>query len=230
MDDEYDDEFILSFDGLPELSDKIDLLEGVCKLLPISNLEFLSICAFRSLNWVEIFKHCTKLTTLQVIRPGTSGLVRALTTPKVPNARGSWNWRKKRRDSRDNTPAQSAGSTAAHSRIFPKLQYLSLKGLDFSEIEHPSGILFDVVEKVLRQRKAPRKAPLKMLWIDDCAISARRAKALQKLVEEFHWDGKEVIFDEHEDVDDSTLTSDFSGHFTLSSGSDSDSDAGSILD
>ncbi|KAH9978416.1 hypothetical protein BJV77DRAFT_518079 [Russula vinacea] len=70
-----------------------------------------------------------------------------------------------------------------------------------------------------------------MFRIDDCAISARRAKALQKLVEEFHWDGKEVIFDEHEDVDDSTLTSDFSSHFTLNSpGWDSDSDApGSIL-
>ena len=229
MDDE-DEEFILSFDGLPELNNKIDLLEGVCKVLPISNLEFLSICASDSLNWVEIFKHCTKLTTLQVIGPGTSGLVRALTTPKVPNARGSWNWRK-RRDSRDNTPAQSARRNAAHTRIFPKLQYLSLKGLDFSEIEYPSGILFDVVEKVLRQRKALRKAPLKMFRIDDCAISARRAKALQKLVEEFHWDGKEVIFDEHEDVDDSTLTSDFSSHFTLNSpGWDSDSDApGSIF-
>ena len=30
-----------------------------------------------------------------------------------------------------------------------------------------------------------------MLRIDDCVIGASRADALQKLVEEFHWDGKE---------------------------------------
>jgi hypothetical protein len=128
-----DEEFVLSFDGLPELSNKIDLLEGVCKMLPISNLEFLSICAPSSLNWVKIFRRCTKLTTLQVIGPGTSSLVRALTTPKDTNARRSWNC-KKRRDSRDNAPAEPATSTAGHARahIFPKLKFLSLKGLDFS--------------------------------------------------------------------------------------------------
>ncbi|KAF8486844.1 hypothetical protein DFH94DRAFT_841313 [Russula ochroleuca] len=202
MDDD-DNEFVLSFDRLPELSHHTDLLESVCKILPISNLEFLSICAFGSLNWVELFKRCTKLAMLQVIGPGTSSLVRALTTPKVPNARRGWNW-KKRRDSRDNTPAQPTRSPAAHAhaRMFPKLKFLSLNGLDFSEKESPSGILFDVVDKVLRQRKAPRKAPLRMLRIDNCAISARRAKALQRLVQEFHWDGKEVFFDENEDVND----------------------------
>ena len=190
-------------------------------MLPISNLEFLSICAPSSLNWVKIFRRCTKLTTLQVIGPGTSSLVRALTTPKDTNARRSWNC-KKRRDSRDNAPAQPATSTAGHARarIFPKLKFLSLKGLDFSEREHPSGILFDVVDKVLRQRKAPMKTPLRMLRIDDCAITARRAKALQNLVEDFHWDGKEAIFD---DVDDFTLSSDFTLNNTGSdSGSDSD--------
>ena len=206
-----EEEFVLSFDGPPELNNKTDLLEGVCKILPISNLEFLSICASRFLNWVEIFKRCTKLTTLQVIGSGTSGLVRALTTLKVQNARRSWNWRRKRRDSKENAPKQPARSTAAHAHacIFRKLKFLSLKGLDFSEKEHPSGILFDVVEQVLRQRKVPRKASLRMLRIDDCTISARRAKALQKLVREFHWDGKEVFFDELGDDDDFTLTSDF---------------------
>ncbi|KAF8486841.1 hypothetical protein DFH94DRAFT_849382 [Russula ochroleuca] len=217
MDDD-DNEFVLSFDRLPELGHRTDLFEGVCKMLPISNLEFLSLCASGSLNWVELFKPCTKLTTLQVIGPGTSSLVRALTAPKVANARRSWNW-KKRRDRRDNTPAQPAGNTAAHAhmRIFPKLKLLSLKGLDFSEKEQPSGILFDVVDKVLRQRKAPRKAPLRMLRIDNCAISARRAKALQRLVQEFHWDGKEV-FDEHEDVNDYLLNWEA---FTFDSGTDS---------
>ena len=226
MDDD-DDDFILSFDRQPVLSNKIDLLEAVCKMLPISNLEFLSICSSDSLNWVENFKRCTKLTTLQVIGPGTSSLVRALATPKVPNARRSWKAsksRKKRRDSRDNTPAQPATSTAARTqaRIFPKLKLLSLKGLEFSETEQPSGILFDVVDKVLRERKAPRKARLRMLRIDDCAISARRAKALQNHVEEFHWDGKEVFIDEFGDHYDYGLN--MEAHLDL--GLDSDSDTG----
>jgi hypothetical protein len=39
MDDNYN-EFVLSFDGLPELGNWTDLLERVCKILPISNLEF----------------------------------------------------------------------------------------------------------------------------------------------------------------------------------------------
>ena len=218
-----DDEFILSFDRPPKLNNNMDLLEAVCNMLPISNLDFLSICASGSLNWVEIFKRCTKLTTLQVIGPGTSSLVRALTTPKVPNARRSWKaskLRKKRLDSRDNTLAQPASSTAAHThaRIFPKLKSLSLKDLDFSEKEQPSGILFDVVEKVLRHRKAR----LRMLRIDDCAISARRATTLKKLVEEFHWDEKEVLLDDYVDLD---------AHVTWnSSGSDSGSDLGLELD
>ena len=196
--DDGDDEFILSFDGLSEFGQKIDLLGGVCKMLSISNLEFLSICASDSLNWIDFFKRCTNLTTLQVIGHGTSSLVRALTTSNVTNTRRSWN-RKRResRDSRDVMPVQPVRSTAgpSHGLIFPKLEFLSLNGLDFAEKEHPSGILFDVVEKGLQQRKAPRKAPL-MLRIDNCAISARRAKALQMLVEEFHWDGNEG-FDDH---------------------------------
>ena len=69
---------------------------------------------------------------------------------------------------------------------------------------------------------------LKMFRIDDCAISSRRAKALQNLVQEFHWDGKEVIFDDHEDAGDSALSS-VSSNFTLnSSGSGSDLDLESI--
>jgi len=46
-----------------------------------------------------------------------------------------------------------------------------------------------------------------MLRIDDCAISTRRANALQKLVKEFHWDGKDV-FNEYEDADDHDLEMD----------------------
>jgi hypothetical protein len=46
-----------------------------------------------------------------------------------------------------------------------------------------------------------------MLRIDNCAISARRAKALQNLVQKFHWDRKEGIFDEHEFVESDGLWS-----------------------
>lgn len=220
--DNDDDEFVLTFDRLPELSNKTGLLEGVCKMLPISNLDFLSICASDSLNWVELFKGCKKLTALQVIGNGTSSLLRALTTPKITNPWRSLNW-VKRHNSRDNlyysyTSAQPARSTAAHTHthIFPKLEYLSLKELDFSGKVHPSGILFDVVDTILRQRKAPRKVPLRMLHIDDCAISARRAKALQKLVEGSHWDGKEAF--EYVDFDDYR----FNREAYLDSDSDSD--------
>ena len=73
----------------------------------------------------------------------------------------------------------------------PKLSSLSLKRLDFAETEHPSGNLFKIVERGLQQRMAASKVPLAMLRIDDCVIGASRADALQKLVEEFHWDGKE---------------------------------------
>jgi hypothetical protein len=198
-------EFVLSFDGLPEPGNWTDLLERVCKMLPISDLEFLFIYTFdirNSVNWVELFKRCMKVTTMQVIGRGTSGLVRALTTPKAPNTEPNGKGSKTRYGNRDSTPARSTAAPA-EAPIFPKLSFLSLKSLDFAEDEHSSGILFDVVEKGLRQRKAASKAPLslRMLRVDNCAISARRANALQKRVWEFLWDGEEGIFDEFEGSD-----------------------------
>ncbi|KAF8486832.1 hypothetical protein DFH94DRAFT_3537 [Russula ochroleuca] len=195
------DEFALSFDGLPELGDWTDLLEGVCKMLPISNIESLSISAFDiidSVNWVDLFKRCTNVTTMQAIGRGTSGLVRALTTPKLTNTRRGGKGKKMTRGTGDSTPAQPARSTASHADapIFPKLTFLSLKRLDFGEDQHPSGILFNVVEEGLRQRRVAYKAPLKILRIDNCAISAKRARALEKLVQKFDWDRKERLLDE----------------------------------
>ncbi|KAH9980630.1 hypothetical protein BJV77DRAFT_1073459 [Russula vinacea] len=192
-----DDEFVLSFDGLPELGNWTDLLEGVWKMLPISNLEFLSVSAFDiidSVNWVELIKRCTKVTTMQAIGRGTSGLVQALTTPKLTNPRRGGKGKKKIRGTRDSTPAQLARSTALHADapIFPKLA---------------------VVEEGLRQRKVAYKAPLKMLRIDNCAISAKRTRALQKLVQKFHWDGKEGFLDEFEDFGDYDSDSDETGEW-----------------
>ena len=205
-------EFVLSFDGLPVHGHGMDLIERVCEILPISNLEFLSISApikVDTLNWVEIFKRCTKITTMQTIGRGTSSLVRALTTPKVKNTRRGWEWKRKTRNNRGRTLAQPARNIASHTPapIFPKLTFLSLKRLDFAENEQPSGILFDVVQKGLRQRMVGHRTPLRMLCIDDCTISAKRANALQRLVQKFHWDEKTHFFEELDFSDSDELLS-----------------------
>jgi hypothetical protein len=204
--DMYDDEdFILTFRGLPEDGDWTGLIERVCKMLPISNLEFLSISVpglVGPVNWTELFERCIKLTTIQAVGPGTSSLVRAFITPKAVNTGHGGKGKKRGRDNGDSTPAQPAGSTASDAQVptFPKLAFLSLKALDFAENEHPSGVLFDIVQKGLRQRMVTNGA-LKMLRIDECAISPRRAKALEKLVWKFHWDGEESPLEEYEEYD-----------------------------
>jgi F-box-like len=185
-----DAEFILSFDGLGNFS---DLLKGVCKMLSISNLKFLSISSYYfgdTVNWAELFEGCTEVTTLQIIGLGASSFVWALTAPEATNANPNKEGKQKRTDNRDSTLAQPAGSTAsrADAHIFPKLMFLSLKGLDFAEEYAPAGILFDVVKRGFLQRKVAYNEPLKMLRIDNCTIIAWRAEALQKLVQEFHWD------------------------------------------
>ena len=192
-----DEKFVLYLDGLPEDGCYTDLIEGLCKVLPISNLESLFISApgkDSSVNWVEIFKRCTKVTTLQVIGRGTSSLVRALATPKVTNTRHGGKLEAAIRESRHPTPAHPARSTTsrAYGPIFPELASLSLKRLDFAEVES-SSILFDVIQKGLRQRMVAYD--LKTLCIGNSAISVKRAKALQKLVQKFYWDEKETFID-----------------------------------
>ena len=207
-DTDEEEEFVLSFDGLPEHSNWTDIIKRVCKMLPISNLEFLSISSSDVLdrvNLVELFKRCTKVSALQAVGRGTSDLVRALTVPKTANTniRPAGKGKQNKRDSRGSTgtPPHPARSTPAPAPepFFPKLTFLSLKRLDFAETEHPSDVLFDVVENGLRQRKEAYKVPLKMLRIEKCAISARRTQALQKLVQKFHWDGIKSLVDEPED-------------------------------
>jgi hypothetical protein len=194
-----DTKFVLTFDRQPDLGHRADLLARVCKMLPISNLEFLSISApnkVDSVNWFELFKRCTKVTTMQAIGRGTSSLVRAIATPKLTSTKPK---KKKRHANKDDTLAQQDGITIAHTHasIFQELTSLWLKRLDFAESEHRSGTLFYAVKNGLRRRSAYR-APLKTLRIDNCIISAKCANALQKHVQGFHWDRKEV-FDEIED-------------------------------
>jgi hypothetical protein len=121
---------------------------------------------------------------MQATGQGTSTLVRALATPKFTTTKPGGG-KGRGRASRDSSSIPPAPHVPI---IFPKLAYLSLKGLDFAESEHQSGILLDVVEKGLRRRRLAYKAPLKMLRIDNCAISTKRAKALEKLVQRFCWD------------------------------------------
>ena len=189
-----EDNFVLSFDG-PAMK---SFVERICKILPISSLEFLSILAIdeygTSVNWVELVKHCVEVTTMQAIGRGTSNLVHALAAPKPPKpantTRGS-NEKKLRHESMGSTQDGST-ATNAHTPIFPKLSFLSLKKLDFGESK-PPGILFDVLQNVFRQRRVVYGTPLKMLCIDDCVISTKQAKALEKHVEKLLWDGEKGI-------------------------------------
>lgn len=168
MDDD-DNKFVLRFGHLPDH----DIIKRVFEILPISNLEFLSIssldAATASVNWVEVLKRSTKVSAMQTIGIGTCSLVRGLTTTSTP--------------------------AHIHSPIFPNLTSLTLKKLDFTEIEQPSRALFDVLQKGLRQRMVA------FLCIEECSISAKRAKALKRLVQEFHWD-EEAKFDSYDSGSD----------------------------
>jgi hypothetical protein len=89
----------------------------------------------------------------------------------------------------------------AHAAIFPKLKFLGLTELNFSEGKNPSGILFDVFERGLQQRIAASGAPSKLLRISCCNISTEHANGLQKLAQEIHWDEDEDLIDGSEDFD-----------------------------
>jgi hypothetical protein len=71
---------------------------------------------------------------MQAVGRRTRGPVRALTTSKAPNTKPNWKGKKKRQDNKDGTRARSTAAPA-QAIIFPKLTFLSLKGLDF---EYPS--------------------------------------------------------------------------------------------
>ena len=186
-------ELVLSFDRLSSPGRSTDLLKQACKtlpMLPISNLEFISTSTtdINDINWVELFGCCTNVTTMEVIGHSASCLVRALTSPTVTNAGSSKTGRKRKRDNRESTLVQPSSTvTHTHAPIFPKLKSLGLSNLNFTEGEHPSGILFDVIERGLQQRMASG-APLSLLRISDSDITTRYAKDLQKLVQDFHWD------------------------------------------
>ena len=188
-------ELVLSFNRLSKPGHSADLLKQVCKLLQISNLKFISMSAVDTvnLNWVELFSRCTNVTTMQVIGRGVSDLVQALTAPTDTNAGSSKVGRKRKHNNRESARVQPASTVAhAHAAIFPELKFLGLAQLNFSDSKHnPSGILFDVFKRGLQQRTATSGAPLKLLRVHGCHISAKRANDLEKLVQDFNWDGFE---------------------------------------
>jgi hypothetical protein len=176
-----------------------DILGQVCSMLPISNIEFLSISARkmdRSINWGELFQRCAKLTTIEVNGHGASGLLKELRPPKPKKAPSGEKGRKRKLDDRGPAPASSSHTTTADTPvpIFPKLTSLFLNDLDFSEPNyHPDAVyVYEVLSTMLRRRRAC-EVPLRMLRIYNCIVTTNRANALGKLVPEFAWhrDGNE---------------------------------------
>jgi hypothetical protein len=166
-------------------------------MLPISNIEFLSISApnmDRSVNWGELFQRCGKLTTIEVNGDGSSGLLKELAPPKPKKTPSSGKGRKRKLGTRAvPAPAPSSNATTADTPvpIFPKLTSLSLRNLDFGdELGDRPAVLFDSLSTALRRRRAC-KVPLKMLGIDHCIVTTNRANVLRKLVPEFVRHGHE---------------------------------------
>ncbi|KAI9430730.1 hypothetical protein F5148DRAFT_191660 [Russula earlei] len=190
-DTESDAELVLSFDELSASSQWANILQRVCSTLPISDVEHLSISSHDSiqpLTWGELFRRCTKVTMIKASGRGTTSLLGALTPPKRTNATPALQGKKKRRGN----PAQASNDAPAHVPIFPKLTTLVLEMLDFSDRVAPSGILYDVLTNAFKWRKS-NKPRLRTLGINSCVISMKRAKALEKLVQDFRWDRYEGV-------------------------------------
>ena len=181
-------ELVLSFDRLSRTDHSAELLKQACKMLPISNLESITMSANDTIdiNWVELFSCCTNVTTMQAIGSGSSGFVGALTAPTVTNAESGEEGRKRKQGS-SSTAVQPASTGAhAHEAIFPKLKHLVLFEVNFFSKVKASCTLFDIFERGLEQRMAASRAPL-TLHIINCDISTEHANDLGKLVQDFHF-------------------------------------------
>ena len=187
-----------------------DILGRVCSMLPISNLEFLSISdsdTIQSVNWYDLFQRCKNVTTIQAKGCGTIGFLQALAPPKVTDTMARGKGKKRKCDKRatqvqaaNNSPGVRATATA-----FPKLTSLLLENLNLAAAVPDHGILYDILMNAIQWRKT-NKVPLKTLAVDSCAITARPANRLKKHVENFSWDGEECSTDgEWEDTSESDL-------------------------
>ena len=190
-------ELTLSFDGLSAFgsSTQGDTLRQLCSMLPISNLESLSISApyvDESVNWYELFQDCKRVTTVQTRGDGTNGLMGSLAPPESTNATSR---SKRKRGRRGNRLAQTHATNdvaSVHAPVtpFPKLTTLLLENLDFGADLLHSGALCDVLANTLRRRKE-NYTTLKTLRVDRCVIIIKHAKCLKGHVRELRWDGDE---------------------------------------
>ena len=198
-------ELVLSFRILFERGHLASLLGEACKMLPISNLEYISMSAANKIDmdWVDLFSCCKNVTTMQATGYGTSSLVQALAAPTTTtNAGPSEEGRKWNHNDREGAVAQPARTVAhTHAAIFPNLEILRLTELDFEGECHPSGILFDVFERGLQQRLAASGAPFKLLRISDCVIGTKHANDLRKLVQDFQWTEDGCLIERSESFD-----------------------------
>jgi hypothetical protein len=170
-------------------------LEQMCVLLPIAEVEFLSISApgvAESVNWGELFGRCEKITTIEAFGGGTTTLLPTLTPPKRKKEGLTFGGKGKKRqdESRDLQAPQLADKATAYVLpIFPNLRTLVLNKLDFSKNVPSCGKLYDVLMNTIRRRRS-YNVPLKSLTIENCIITAKRAKALEKEVPRFHCDNE----------------------------------------
>jgi F-box-like len=181
-------ELCLSIDAPFQLIFSPHILEQMCDMLPIADVEFLSISDFNTVqpvNW-GLFRRCEKITTIEADGHGTITLLQTLTPPKPVRTTSGGKGREKRRDGR--VQAQGVDDIATHiPPVFPKLTTLVLRRLDFSRHVPDCGNLYEVLMNTLRRRKL-HQVPLKSLTIKYSDISANRLNALSKLVQEFHCD------------------------------------------
>jgi F-box-like len=185
---ENDAELCLSMDAPSNFFHSPNTLERMCTMLPITEVEFLSISSpdmVQPVNWGSLFRRFEKITTITARGHGTTTLLQTLTPPKpVSTTSGGGGTGKKRRGDRD-VHSQGADDTAAHvPPVFPKLTTLVLRKLDFDRNVPRCGNLYDVLTNTLRRRKL-HKVPLKSLTIEYSIISINRSNALSKLVQEF---------------------------------------------
>ena len=196
---------------LPEFRELIhtDILGQLCSMLPISNLEFLSISAsdtIQSVNWYNIFQRCKNVTTIQAKGCGTIGFLQALAPPKVTDtmARGKGKKRKRGKRATQVQAANNSLGVRATPTAFPKLTSLFLEDLNLAAAVPDHGVLYDILMNAIQWRKT-NKIPLETLAVVFCAITARPANSLKKHVEKFSWNGEECATDD-EWVDDLDLT------------------------
>ena len=193
-----DAELTISFDGLPSFDHPTqeEILEDVFSMLPVSNIEFLSISApavVPSVKWDELsqWQRCLKVTTIRASGRGTSGLLRSL-APRIPKkTTPSSKWRCVNRATRARGGIKT---TVAHARNtpFPKLTSMLLENLDFGYAMSRHGVLYDFFKLVLAERRRT-KMPLSVLGVYHCVITPDRAKGLKKYVQKLRWDGDEGL-------------------------------------